>query len=180
LVPCKYFAMPHVWITGDSSLTLTCSVCVVSIVRLRPLLVIVQSTDPSFDNATVASFSVVETNVALICACLPTLRPLLAQWFSGLNNSSAGTAGRPNGSGGFSGHGHSSHGRKRSSVLPALSSHGMALGTMRGRERLDGETENDKIKVVTRVDISISQVDGNKDDRESSTESLFRDGKYSV
>jgi len=56
----------------------------------------------------------------------------------------------------------------------------MALGTMRGRERLDGETENDKIKVVTRVDISISQVDGNKDDRESSTESLFRDGKYSV
>ena len=64
----------------------------------------------------------------------------------------------------------------------------MALGTMRGRERLDGETEDDKIKVITRVDVSISQGSirspgGNdsivKDDRESSTESLFRDGKYS-
>jgi hypothetical protein len=55
----------------------------------------------------------------------------------------------------------------------------MALGSMRGRERLDGETNDDKIKVVTRVDVSISHGDGMKDDRESSTESLFRDGKYS-
>jgi hypothetical protein len=72
--------------------------------------------------------------------------------------------------------------------MPALGSQGMALGNMRsGRERLPGETEDDKIKVQTRVEVSISQggrsPGGNdsivKDDRESSTESLFRDGKYS-
>jgi hypothetical protein len=172
----------------DIKLTPICSVCVISTVRLHSLVVVTHSLDPAFDNAPVAAFSVVETNVALICACLPTLRPLLAQWFSGLSNSSAGTAGTPSGGGGYGSHGLSSHGHKRSSVLPALSSHGMALGTMRGRERLDGETAEDKIKVVTRVDISVSQKSGRspggndssvKDDRESSTESLFRDGKYS-
>ncbi|KAF2681252.1 hypothetical protein K458DRAFT_406607 [Lentithecium fluviatile CBS 122367] len=159
-------------------------VCVISIVRLHSLLVMVRTTDPSYDNAPVASFSVVETWVALICACLPTLRPLLAKWFSGLSGSSANTAGTPSGAGyGLA----STTNRKRSAMLPALSSHGMHLGSMRGQERLDRETADDKIKVVTRVDVSISEASmkspasGNscgKDERESSTESLFRDGKY--
>jgi hypothetical protein len=63
----------------------------------------------------------------------------------------------------------------------------MHLNGMRGRERLDDEIEDETIKVVTRVDVSVSQGGGRspvgeslsvKDDRESSTESLFRDGKY--
>lgn len=62
---------------------------------------------------------------------------------------------------------------------------------MRGkdrREKLGDETDADKIKVCTRVDVSISQGSGKshtgsmsaKDERESSTESLFRDGRYGV
>ncbi|KAF2110268.1 hypothetical protein BDV96DRAFT_464079, partial [Lophiotrema nucula] len=66
-------------------------VCIISIVRLHSLLVVTHSSDPTFDNAPTATFSVVEINVAIICACLPTLRPLLAQWMSGLSSSSKGT-----------------------------------------------------------------------------------------
>ncbi|KAF2877246.1 hypothetical protein BDV95DRAFT_468720, partial [Massariosphaeria phaeospora] len=55
-------------------------VCIISIVRLNSLRVITQSRDPAYDNTPVATFSIVEINVALICACLPTLRPLLSQW----------------------------------------------------------------------------------------------------
>ncbi|PVH91113.1 hypothetical protein DM02DRAFT_479113, partial [Periconia macrospinosa] len=62
-------------------------VCVISVLRLHSLAIIARSTDPSYDNAPAASFSAVEAWVAIICACLPTLRPLLSQWFSGLNSS---------------------------------------------------------------------------------------------
>ena len=44
-------------------------------------------------------------------------------------------------------------------------------------ERLDGE-EDDKIRVVTRVDVNvINQGRDTRDERESSTESLFRNTK---
>lgn len=68
--------------------------------------------------------------------------------------------------------------------------YGMPLGSLsarnRGVERLDGESfvgDDDKIRVVTRVDVSISaqrQDSCAKDGRESSTESLFRNSKLVV
>ncbi|KAK7189183.1 hypothetical protein DPSP01_005426 [Paraphaeosphaeria sporulosa] len=52
-------------------------VCLVSIIRLQTLVSISNSTDPTFDNPPAAMLSAIETNVGIICACLPSMRPLL-------------------------------------------------------------------------------------------------------
>ncbi|KAL4771718.1 hypothetical protein BDW60DRAFT_207783 [Aspergillus nidulans var. acristatus] len=52
-------------------------VCITSICRLISLKHIAGSSDPFCDNVGAATWSAVEYNVGIICACLPTLRPLL-------------------------------------------------------------------------------------------------------
>ncbi|KAL1867036.1 hypothetical protein Plec18167_008827 [Paecilomyces lecythidis] len=54
-------------------------VCVTSIFRLLSLKVIAQSSDPTYDNVGAATWSAIECNVGIICACLPTLRPLISR-----------------------------------------------------------------------------------------------------
>ncbi|KAB8234665.1 hypothetical protein ETB97_004109 [Aspergillus alliaceus] len=54
-------------------------VCITSICRLVALKKISDSTDPTFDNVGAASWSAIECNVGIICACLPTLRPLVSR-----------------------------------------------------------------------------------------------------
>ena len=135
------------------------------------------STDTSYDNGPVVTFSVVEINVALISACLPTLKPLLANWTSGLSSNSRGTYGS-------SGR-RATHGIKQSSVMPSIGGYDTqlnSLSTKRGAERLDAESDTDgKIRVVTRVDVKVHDKDGSaRGGRESSTESLFRDAKHIV
>jgi hypothetical protein len=49
----------------------------------------VESSDPSWENIGAAIWSVVELNTAIICSCLPTLRPLLSKFISGVGLSSA-------------------------------------------------------------------------------------------
>ncbi|KAJ6283258.1 hypothetical protein J3E71DRAFT_214907 [Bipolaris maydis] len=56
-------------------------VCIVSILRLQSLVAISNSSDQTYDNPPAATWSSVETNVGIICACLPLLRPLLAKYF---------------------------------------------------------------------------------------------------
>ncbi|KAF2199329.1 hypothetical protein GQ43DRAFT_433488 [Delitschia confertaspora ATCC 74209] len=56
-------------------------VCIISIIRLSSLARIANSKDPTFDNPPAATLSAVESNVAIICACLPSLRPLLSRTF---------------------------------------------------------------------------------------------------
>ena len=58
--------------------------CIVSILRLRSLLVISTSTDPTFDNVDAALWSTVEVMVSIICACLPCLRPLISRYLPGV------------------------------------------------------------------------------------------------
>ncbi|KAF1962869.1 hypothetical protein CC80DRAFT_99403 [Byssothecium circinans] len=53
-------------------------VCIISIVRLKYLVAIANSPDPTFDNLHAALLSAIEVNVGIICACLPSMRPLLA------------------------------------------------------------------------------------------------------
>ncbi|KAF2741035.1 hypothetical protein EJ04DRAFT_423379 [Polyplosphaeria fusca] len=53
-------------------------VCIISIIRLQTLVRISNSTDPTYDNPPAATFSSVETNVGILCACLPAIRPLLS------------------------------------------------------------------------------------------------------
>lgn len=68
-------------------LTTACSVCVVSILRLQSLVAISNSSDPTYDNAPAATWSAVETNVGIICSCLPLLRPLATRWLPGVFSS---------------------------------------------------------------------------------------------
>ncbi|KAJ5831919.1 Integral membrane protein [Penicillium riverlandense] len=56
-------------------------VCITSIVRLTALKKIADSSDPTYDNVGAASWSAIECNTGIICACLPTLKPLLARLF---------------------------------------------------------------------------------------------------
>ncbi|KAH7304554.1 hypothetical protein B0I35DRAFT_330539, partial [Stachybotrys elegans] len=57
------------------------SVCIISVIRLHSLYVTSVSTDPTWDNAGVAIWSCIELNVAIICACLTTLRPLITRLY---------------------------------------------------------------------------------------------------
>ncbi|RJE26704.1 integral membrane protein [Aspergillus sclerotialis] len=55
--------------------------CVTSICRLVSLKTIADSNDPTYDNVGAALWSAIECNVGIICACLPTLRPLVSRIF---------------------------------------------------------------------------------------------------
>ncbi|CAG8895691.1 unnamed protein product [Penicillium egyptiacum] len=59
-------------------------VCITSIVRLVSLKQIAESSDPTYDNVGAASWSAIECNTGIICACLPTLKPLVARIFPGM------------------------------------------------------------------------------------------------
>ncbi|KAJ5467256.1 hypothetical protein N7475_005008 [Penicillium sp. IBT 31633x] len=54
-------------------------VLITSILRLQSLLVISNSNDPTYDNVGAATWSAVECNVAIICACLPGTRAFLSR-----------------------------------------------------------------------------------------------------
>ncbi|XHG09582.1 hypothetical protein AWENTII_012630 [Aspergillus wentii] len=56
-------------------------VCAMSIVRLVTLVRLVNSTDETRSNALTALWSSIEADVAIICACLPQLRPLVTRVF---------------------------------------------------------------------------------------------------
>ena len=58
------------------------SVTVVSILRLRSLVSFANSHNPTWDNYSVTLWSVIEINVGIICACMPTLRIALARAFA--------------------------------------------------------------------------------------------------
>ncbi|KAF7716694.1 Uncharacterized protein PECH_008618 [Penicillium ucsense] len=59
-------------------------VCITSIIRLTALKKIADSHDPTYDNVGAASWSAIECNTGIICACLPTLKPLLSKILPGL------------------------------------------------------------------------------------------------
>ncbi|KAK3990483.1 hypothetical protein QBC44DRAFT_64269 [Cladorrhinum sp. PSN332] len=59
-------------------------VCIVSVVRLPFLITAAKSKDPTRDNSSVAKWSSIELNTAIICACLTTLKPLLLRIFPSL------------------------------------------------------------------------------------------------
>jgi hypothetical protein len=53
--------------------------CITSILRLRKLSDFGFSTDPAWDNTDTSLWSMIECSVAVICASLPALRPLLTK-----------------------------------------------------------------------------------------------------
>jgi hypothetical protein len=57
-------------------------------VRFRSLYVISVSQDVSWDNVPIACWTAVESNMGIICACLPSLKQLLSTFFPILVHSS--------------------------------------------------------------------------------------------
>ncbi|KAL9625282.1 MAG: hypothetical protein Q9160_000684 [Pyrenula sp. 1 TL-2023] len=78
-------------------------VCITSILRLHALYTISISEDVTWDNVGAGAWSSLEVNVAVICACLPMLKPLIVHIFPRLLGStrreagSAGAVGASNG-----------------------------------------------------------------------------------
>ncbi|KAF1952731.1 hypothetical protein CC80DRAFT_479116 [Byssothecium circinans] len=67
-------------------------ICIVSILRLHSLYFAAISTDPTYVNVGVSNWSCIELNAAILCACLPTLKPLFARIFPSLMRSGQGRA----------------------------------------------------------------------------------------
>ena len=57
------------------------STCIISILRLQSLYVVSVSDDITWDNPLAAIWSSTETNVGIICSCLPTLKGCVARFF---------------------------------------------------------------------------------------------------
>ncbi|KAF2659433.1 hypothetical protein K491DRAFT_675652 [Lophiostoma macrostomum CBS 122681] len=53
--------------------------CIISLVRISTLHKGINTHDPFWDNAPAAYWSVVELNCGILCACFPTLRPLISK-----------------------------------------------------------------------------------------------------
>jgi hypothetical protein len=61
---------------------LTCycySVIIISCLRLNSLVDVSKSFDPTYDNGPSATWSALEANIAIMCACLPPLRALVVR-----------------------------------------------------------------------------------------------------
>jgi len=56
-------------------------VCIVAILRLHAVYVISSSSDPTYGNVAAAYWSSIELNTGIICASLPTIRPIIAKIF---------------------------------------------------------------------------------------------------
>ncbi|KAF2020367.1 hypothetical protein BU24DRAFT_456451 [Aaosphaeria arxii CBS 175.79] len=141
-------------------------VCAISIVHLHSLLIIVTSEDPPYDITGAAIFSVVEINVAIIGACLPTPRPLLASLHSRFFTT-RGTHGYTHSLSEESPH-------KRLSELPVFDrNQRIALGVLSLKQVLGYEGQDvDEIRIVTKVQVEADEID--ETSKHSSTESLFR------
>lgn len=57
------------------------STCIVSILRLQSLYVVSVSKDLTWNNPLAAIWSSTETNVGIICSCLPTLKGCITHFF---------------------------------------------------------------------------------------------------
>jgi hypothetical protein len=56
-------------------------------IRLKYLAAFGHTYDSSWDNVDILTWSIVEVDVTMICACLPALRPLIIQYIPGFYKS---------------------------------------------------------------------------------------------
>ncbi|KAK6524936.1 hypothetical protein TWF281_011826 [Arthrobotrys megalospora] len=70
-------------------------VCVVSILRLHALITLESSQDPTWDQAATTRWSCIELNIAIICASLPTLRPVIGKVIPSVLSTNAYAKGYP-------------------------------------------------------------------------------------
>lgn len=70
-------------------------VTVCTIVRMTTFKTGARGTDTTYDGAITLIWSLIETNVAIICACLPLLRPLIARLVPGFNKTKSRSKDKP-------------------------------------------------------------------------------------
>jgi hypothetical protein len=66
------------------------SACLISVIRIAILHSVDFLADPTYELAPLAVWGAVEVNLAIICACLTTLKPLVVRVFPRLLRSTAG------------------------------------------------------------------------------------------
>ncbi|KAI6251406.1 hypothetical protein HI914_01031 [Erysiphe necator] len=66
--------------------------CITSIVRLKYLSTFENSTDLTWENTDILVWSILEIEVTVICACLPTLRPLFVEIIPGVFRTAKNTS----------------------------------------------------------------------------------------
>jgi hypothetical protein len=71
------------------------STCVISIYRIRTLKTAASTNDPNWDNVDAAIWSFLEVTIAIIAACLPTLRPFFSKLMPRIFASSLGRSSHP-------------------------------------------------------------------------------------
>ncbi|KAI3571300.1 hypothetical protein IWW34DRAFT_898847 [Fusarium oxysporum f. sp. albedinis] len=69
--------------------------CIISIYRIRTLKSAASTKDPNWDNVDAAIWSFLEVTIAIITACLPTLRPFFSRLMPRIFASSFGRSNRP-------------------------------------------------------------------------------------
>ncbi|RDW76096.1 hypothetical protein BP5796_06917 [Coleophoma crateriformis] len=125
-------------------------VCVTSVIRLKALYQISVSIDTSLDGVSTAIWSGIEINVAIGCASLPALKPLLGRIFPGLLSS--------NGS------------RNKSNMYPLSGVGGSNhMDTLRSRSKAE---DKDAFNVTVQRDIYQQSEDVERRSREGSERSL--------
>ncbi|KAF2116403.1 hypothetical protein BDV96DRAFT_574059 [Lophiotrema nucula] len=152
-------------------------VCVVSILRLKSLVAISNSKDPTYDNPPAATWSSVETSVGIICSCLPCLRPLMTRYWPGLFSTRHKY-------GAASGHVYNRSAYGRQSQDPAILMTPMDSMAKASRGSSEGiNNMDDRIQVVTDIQVRVEDKETPVLHRmkelrrasESSTETLVRD-----
>lgn len=76
----------------ESLTNLRSSACITSIVRLKYLSTFENSTDLTWENTDILVWSILEIEVTVICACLPTLRPLFVEIIPGVFRTAKNTS----------------------------------------------------------------------------------------
>jgi hypothetical protein len=66
------------------------STCIITIVRIRTLRQAAETSDPNWNNVDAATWSFLELTIAIIAACLPTLRPIFVKLMPRLFGSTVG------------------------------------------------------------------------------------------
>ncbi len=124
--------------------------CLTSILRLRSLYLLSISTDLTYDNLDAAIWSCVEVNVGLLCACVPTLKPLISglipRLFSEHNSLSKRSA--PRAAGGYAGGGYSG-----GDIALSSKAQGHRAYAQFDHEAQDNVPENGKVKVTVITEV---------------------------
>ncbi len=155
----------------------------ISIVRFKSLYDISISQDVSWDNVPIADWTAVECNIGIMCACLPTLKPLLSRFLPFLMHSGPGGSDSANELSQHQPFGRSTKTRTdKHAVLTAASGPGFAMGRMglfpapaktvprpSQRKLSDDDSPSDieegRIKVITVVEQEVGDESENSSQR---------------